>query len=246
MSARLFRLSCVALLCNRLVIQRQRGEPRVTKIEYIDGADDAAIAAWVAERLKAALRRSSGPVAISVPGGATPFPICAELVRHPIDWSRITIWPGDDRIVPEDHPASNVGRIRALFTLTGARVVALEEGGIPPRFALTWLGMGTDGHIASLFPNTNPRLDDPCQIRRVTPDPLPLEAPVRAADAYPSRTTEQRSTDVRDPRRRQAPPVRSGRARGKRSAGCAVTVRGISTRHLLPLTPGSFILRRTD
>jgi 6-phosphogluconolactonase len=167
----------VALLCNRLVIQRQRGEPRVTKIEYIDGADDAAIAAWVAERLKAALRRSSGPVAISVPGGATPFPICAELVRHPIDWSRITIWPGDDRIVPEDHPASNVGRIRALFTLTGARVVALEEGGIPPRFALTWLGMGTDGHIASLFPNTNPRLDDPCQIRRVTPDPLPLEAP---------------------------------------------------------------------
>ena len=37
--------------------------------------------------------------------------------------------------------------------------------------------MGTDGHIASLFPNTDPHADDPQPLRRITPDPLPPEAP---------------------------------------------------------------------
>jgi 6-phosphogluconolactonase len=37
--------------------------------------------------------------------------------------------------------------------------------------------MGADGHIASLFPNTDPRVDDPLPVRRLRPDPLPPEAP---------------------------------------------------------------------
>jgi 6-phosphogluconolactonase len=37
--------------------------------------------------------------------------------------------------------------------------------------------MGADGHIASLFPNTDPRADDPQRVRCLTPDPLPPEAP---------------------------------------------------------------------
>ncbi len=149
----------------------------MSKAEIIPGASDAEIAHWLYERLAKALTAAPAGIAITIPGGSTPFPILARLAELGLDWSRITIWPGDDRIVPEDHPASNVGRIRAALGPLGARVVALAEGLNPSHFALAWLGMGTDGHIASLFPNTDPQVDDPHALRRLTPIPLPPEAP---------------------------------------------------------------------
>lgn len=149
----------------------------MARVRIIEGASDGEIAAWLEARLAAALATTPGDVAIAVPGGSTPFPILAELARAPLAWPRVAVWPGDDRIVGEDHPASNVGRIRGLLEPAGAQIVPLSEDADPPHFALVWLGMGGDGHIASLFPNTDPRADDPRRVRRLTPDPLPPEAP---------------------------------------------------------------------
>ena len=149
----------------------------MAQIDIIDGADDAAIAEWLVGRLARALAATSGPVAITVPGGSTPFPILERLAAKEIDWSRVTVWPGDDRLVPEDHPASNTGKIRALLEPAGAEVVALTVMEQVPHFAIAWLGMGADGHIASLFPNTEPRPDEAQRIKTITPDPLPPEAP---------------------------------------------------------------------
>jgi len=149
----------------------------MTMPNLIDDAGDAAIAQWIEARLRAALGATPGTVAIAVPGGSTPFPILAELARARLDWGRVAVWPGDDRLVDEAHPASNVGRIRALLEPAGARIVPLREDARPPHFALCWLGMGGDGHVASLFPSTDPSIDDPLPVRRLTPDPLPPEAP---------------------------------------------------------------------
>ncbi|WP_114521635.1 6-phosphogluconolactonase [Altererythrobacter sp. ZODW24] len=142
-----------------------------------EGADDAQIAAWLEERLLQALAAGDGPIAITMPGGSTPFPILEILVQRRLDWSRITVWPGDDRVVPEDHAASNTGKIRALLEPVGATVAALNVMEEIPHFTLAWLGMGADGHIASLFPNTDPQVNDPQPVRLLTPDPLPPEAP---------------------------------------------------------------------
>ena len=154
-------------------------------IDIRSGASDAEIASWLHAFLSKALQHEDGMVAISMPGGSTPFPIVEAMIAHDrsqpergrLAFGRLTVWPGDDRVVPEDHDASNTGKIRALFEPLGAAVVALNPMEKVPHFALTWLGMGADGHIASLFPNTDPKVHDPQKVRTLTPDPLPPEAP---------------------------------------------------------------------
>lgn len=149
----------------------------MTNPTIIEGADDGAVAAWLVERLEERFGESEGPVTITVPGGSTPFPIIERMLESRLPWERLVVWPNDDRVVPEDHAASNTGKLRALFEAVGAEVVTLSEMEQVPRFHLAWLGMGADGHTASLFPNTDPQVDEPRQVLRLTPDPLPPEAP---------------------------------------------------------------------
>ena len=146
-------------------------------VNIIESASDADIASWLEQQLSKAFASREGPVTITVPGGSTPFPIMEKLLEADLEWSRLVVWPGDDRVVPEDHEASNTGKLRALFEPRGAEVVTLTIMEQVPHFDLAWLGMGADGHIASLFPNTDPQVDEPQQILRLTPDPLPPEAP---------------------------------------------------------------------
>ena len=148
-------------------------------VAIIKGAEPQQIADWLARFLQSALEREGAPLAINMPGGSTPFPILAALIeRAPcLPWGDITVWPGDDRIVDEAHDASNIGRIRASLAPTAAQICPLEAESAPPAFALTWLGMGSDGHIASLFPSSDPAIDDSARVRRITPNPLPPEAP---------------------------------------------------------------------
>jgi 6-phosphogluconolactonase len=141
-----------------------------------------------------------GGARIALAGGKTSDVIYGALAKkREIDWSRVTLIPTDDRLVPADHEASNYRKLRSYFAAPGAEVVPLvDEAGLGDaleagRLAdarlslLHWpldlvcLGMGEDGHTASIFPG--PDLDravsGPRERRAVgvRPQPLPENAP---------------------------------------------------------------------
>ncbi|MFL6733723.1 MAG: 6-phosphogluconolactonase [Sphingomicrobium sp.] len=135
---------------------------------------------------------------IAVPGGNTPIPIFAKLTERKMHWRKVTVIPTDDRLVAVDNELSNARLLARSFMPSGARVLPIATVNDDYRAAgnaadarlqdlpwppdLVWLGMGTDGHTASIFagPDLQDALDAPKARRAVgvMPDPLPPEAPV--------------------------------------------------------------------
>lgn len=135
---------------------------------------------------------------IAVPGGKTGPAIFKKLAGQKLPWKRVTVIPTDDRLVPVDSEQSNVREIARSFLPTGARVIPiateiadyklagnsadarLQDLPWPPD--LVWLGVGEDGHTASIFagPDLQDALDAPKARRAVgvMPDPMPQDAPV--------------------------------------------------------------------
>ncbi|MEI6643822.1 MAG: 6-phosphogluconolactonase [Novosphingobium sp.] len=144
----------------------------MTDVVWAYPGDAGAVAAHVARVIA-----RHGPKRLAFTGGSTPLKVFALLAQQGLDWSDVTITLTDDRRVPDDHPASNFGKLNAALGASGAAFERLEEGMAVQPFDLVWLGMGEDGHIASLFPHMHALVRPGPSVIATTPIPLPPEAP---------------------------------------------------------------------
>ncbi len=124
-----------------------------------------------------ALLQAKAAVHIALPGGFTPMPILKLLANENLDWARVCFYQTDERIVHTNNKENNYSLLNAVFfshinalsfpMYTGEyspeescesyikKLGKLETHNNIPRFDLIVLGMGEDGHIASLFPNAS-------------------------------------------------------------------------------------------
>lgn len=155
-------------------------KPGIRIFSDVETLSRAAADLFVEQAAQAINQRNRFLVALN--GGGTPvrlFQLLATAYRDQVDWSRVHVFWGDERCVPPDDPGSSYGQARELLLSR----VSIPEGNIHhvrgelepeaaaeeftrvlkdfadegfdwPRFDLAYLGMGEDGHTASLFPGS--------------------------------------------------------------------------------------------
>jgi 6-phosphogluconolactonase len=166
-----------------------------------DHADVAALTARVALELEHACREAigaRGAAWLALAGGRTPLPVYAALAAHDFNGT-ISAIPTDERCVPHAHPACNVRALRDALAANPAIVangLTVEDGDEAASlrqartllalnaqpFDAVLLGMGADGHFASLFPGAanlaeGLAMEGDTAAIATLPDPLPPEAP---------------------------------------------------------------------
>ncbi|MBI5533470.1 MAG: 6-phosphogluconolactonase [Deltaproteobacteria bacterium] len=149
----------------------------------------AEAARWLEKAIDTRIRRT-GSCSIALSGGSTPRPVYNRLALSPrIAWEKVHIYFGDERCVPPGDPSSNY-RMAQEALLKSIRVPPAQvhrirgehpdpetaardyDAMVPEQLDLILLGVGADGHTASIFPNSIPSFD-PSRRAVHTTSPLP-------------------------------------------------------------------------